>query len=43
MPAGITNIIIEWGSKGLSFEKIKPPVGANKSIFPNWKESIIKK
>ena len=32
MPVGITNKIIDWESKGLSNEKIKPPITANYSL-----------
>ena len=33
MSAGLTGTIIEWGSKKLSNEKIKPPLTANHTLF----------
>ena len=29
MPASFTDTIIQWGSQGLSNEKIKPPITPN--------------
>ena len=34
MPARLTDTIVEWKSKGLSNEKIKPPITANYNLFP---------
>ena len=34
MPASLTNTILEWESKGLSNENIRPPTTANNSLFP---------
>ena len=34
MPTGLSDTIIEWESKGLSNERVKPPVAANHSLSP---------
>ena len=38
MSAGLTNTVVEWESKGLSNEKIRPTT-ANNSLFPKLRST----
>ena len=37
-PAGLTEIVVSWQSRGLSNEKIRPPTTSNNSLSPKLKQ-----
>ena len=44
MPAGVTETVVAWGSKGLLNEKINPRITTNDNISPKlkWHNSKIR-